>query len=165
MKRKPRVKRIVHEKINGYDSIWEYILHDTLLKDWEHHADKVEYTVNHTYEPDFVRTLQNKLILLESKGRFWDYAEYSKYIWIKKKLPENTELVFLFANPSAPMPGSKMRKDGTKRTHGEWATANKFRWYTEQTLPDSWIDPRARESNEFNERQQELEESEDKYAE
>ena len=81
MKRKPRAKRIKQEKINGYDSIWEYILHDTLLKDWEHHADKVEYTVNHTYEPDFVRTLQNKLILLESKGRFWDYAEYSKYIW------------------------------------------------------------------------------------
>ena len=126
-RRKPRKARPREKGVpKGYDSMWEHKLHQGVLKDWEHHADKVEYTVEHTYEPDFVRTLQNKLILLESKGRFWDYPEYSKYIWIKKKLPENTELVFLFANPSAPMPNSKIRKDGTKRTHGEWATAKKF---------------------------------------
>ena len=29
-----------------------------------------------------------KLILLEAKGRFWDYAEYSKYIWIREALKE-----------------------------------------------------------------------------
>ena len=63
------------------------------------------------------------------------------------------------------MPNSKMRKDGTKRTHGEWATSNGFRWYTEDTLPDAWIDPKSREADEFNIRQQELKELEDKYAE
>ena len=89
MKRKPRKKRPKHIKIDGYDSIWEFILHDTLLKEWEHHSEKVEYTVKHTYEPDFRRTLQNKTILLESKGRFWDFAEYNKYIWVKKVLPKN----------------------------------------------------------------------------
>ena len=164
MKRKPRVKRPRKEKIKGYDSVWEYILHDTLLKDWEHHAEKVTYVVEHTYQPDFTRALQGTLILLESKGRFWDHAEYSKYIWVKKHLPINVELVFLFANASAPMPGSKIRKDGTKRTHGEWATANGFRWYTEDTLPDEWIDSKAKETDEFNVRQQELQEMEDKYA-
>ena len=164
MKRKPRVKRPRKEKIKGYDSVWEYILHDTLLKDWEHHAEKVSYVVEHTYQPDFTRALQGTLILLESKGRFWDNAEYSKYIWVKKHLPINVELVFLFANASAPMPGAKIRKDGTKRTHGEWATANGFRWHTEDTLPDAWIDPKSRKTNEFNVRQQELKELEDKYA-
>ena len=164
MKRKPRVKRLRHEKVKGYDSIWEYILHDTLLKDWEHHADKVEYTIEHTYEPDFVRTLQSKLILLESKGRFWDHAEYSKYIWIKKKLPENTELVFLFANPSAPMPNSKIRKDGTKRTHGEWATANKFRWYTESSLPDEWVNVKLRKTEDFKRRQHDSDAEAETYA-
>ena len=104
--RKARVKRPRKDKIKGYDSIWEYILHDTLLKDWKHHADKVSYVIPHTYEPYFTRTLQGKLILLESKGRFWDHAEYSKYVWVKKHLPKNMELVFLFANPSAPMPGA-----------------------------------------------------------
>ena len=102
--------------------------------------------------------------MLESKGRFWDHAEYSKYIWVKKNLPPNVELVFLFANASAPMPRAKVRKDGTKRTHGEWATANGFRWFTEDTLPDKWIDPESRKTNEFNMRQQELKELEDKYA-
>ena len=164
MRRKPRVKRPSKEKIKGYDSVWEYILHDTLLKDWEHHTEKVKYVVEHNYQPDFTRALQGTLILLESKGRFWDYAEYSKYIWVKKHLPINVELVFLFANASAPMPGSKIRKDGTKRTHGEWATANGFRWYTEDTLPDEWIDSKAKETDEFNVRQQELQEMEDKYA-
>ena len=164
MKRKPRVKRPRKEKIKGYDSVWEYILHDTLLKDWEHHAEKVSYVIEHTYQPDFTRALQGTLILLESKGRFWDHAEYSKYILVKKHLPINVELVFLFANASAPMPGAKIRKDGTKRTHGEWATANGFRWYTEDTLPDAWIDPKSRKTNEFNVRQQELKELEDKYA-
>ena len=65
MKRKPRVKRPRKEKIKGYDSVWEYILHDTLLKDWEHHAEKVTYVVEHTYQPDFTRALQGTLILLE----------------------------------------------------------------------------------------------------
>ena len=45
-------------------------------------------------------------------------------LWIKKYLSEDTELVFLFAEPTAPMPQAKRRKDGTKRTHSEWAEAN-----------------------------------------
>lgn len=163
MKRKTRVKRLRSERINGYDSIWEYVLHDTLLKDWEHHTDKVKYIVEHTYEPDFVRTLQDRIILLESKGRFWDHAEYSKYIWIRENLPENTELVFLFAKPSSPMPGSKVRKDGTKRTHSEWATANKFRWFSEDTLPDEWINMEAKQSEEFIQRQQSIDNEEEMY--
>ena len=60
--------------------------------------------------------------------------------WIKKKLPEDTELVFLFAEPTAPMPQAKRRKDGTKRTHSEWAEANGFRWYSSHSIPKDWID-------------------------
>ena len=53
-------------------------------------------------------------------------------------LPDNTELVFLFADPQLPMPMAKKRKDGTKRSHAEWADANKFRWYTIATIPEEW---------------------------
>ena len=70
----------------------------------------------------------------------------------------------MFANPSAPMPNAKLRKDGTKRTHGEWATLNKFRWYTEATLPNEWVDMKARKSNEFKERQHDLDKEEETYA-
>ena len=95
--------------------------------------------VEHSYEPDFTSTIGTKKILLETKGRFWDYAEFSKYIWIKKVLDPDVELVFVFANPSAPMPRAKKRKDGTKRTHSEWADYHGFRWFTENNLPNEWI--------------------------
>ncbi len=131
-------------------------MHESILKDWEHHADKISYVVEHTYEPDFVRTVEDKTILLESKGRFWDHAEYSKYVWVSKRLPEDTELVFLFANPSAPMPGAKRRRDGTKRSHGEWASSNGFRWFSEESIPDEWIDVSAKETEEFKKRNSKL---------
>ena len=127
---RPREKNVP----KGYDSKWEYTLHQTLLKSWNHHTDKVPYVVEHKYEPDFVKDK----ILIEAKGRFWDHAEYSKYIWIRKSLPDTMELIFLFQKPYAPMPGAKKRKDGTKRTHAEWAEANEFKWYSEETLPEEF---------------------------
>lgn len=145
--RKARVKRPVEKDlVKGYDSNWEYELHSGILDGWEHHVDKVEYTVEHKYEPDFVRVIKGKKILLEAKGRFWDSAEYSKYVWIAKALPDDIELVFLFANPNAPMPQAKVRKDGTKRSHAEWAEANNFRWFSEDSIPDDWINKKKRET-------------------
>tara|TARA_R110002073_G_scaffold91274_1_gene214934 strand:- start:523 stop:1026 length:504 start_codon:yes stop_codon:yes gene_type:complete len=142
--RKRRAKRPVEKNlITGYDSNWEYELHTGPLKDWSIHTDKVYYVINHSYTPDFIKRLDGKLIYLEAKGRFWDYQEYNKYIWVRKALPENTELVFLFANPSAPMPQAKRRQDGTKRSHAEWAEANKFRWFGKYSLPKEWIDPNS----------------------
>lgn len=145
--RKARVKRPVEKDlVKGYDSNWEYELHSGILDGWEHHVDKVEYTVEHKYEPDFVKVINGKKILLEAKGRFWDSAEYSKYVWIAKALPDDIELVFLFANPNAPMPQAKVRKDGTKRSHAEWAEANSFRWFSEDSIPDDWINKKKRET-------------------
>ena len=134
--RKPRPKKINVPK--GYDSLWEFNVHNDLLNDWKHHVDTIEYVVHHKYEADFVKEIDGKTILLEAKGRFWDYAEYSKYIHVRKALPENYELVFLFQKPYSPMPGAKVRKDGTKRTHAEWAETNNFTWYSEETLPKEW---------------------------
>ncbi len=145
--RKARVKRPQEKNVvEGYDSNWEYELHTGILDEWNFHTDKISYTVEHKYEPDFIKEVDGKKILLEAKGRFWDYAEYSKYVWISKVLPKDTELVFLFANSSAPMPQAKRRKDGTKRSHGEWATANGFQWYSEDTIPDGWINVTKRET-------------------
>jgi hypothetical protein len=145
--RKARVKRPVEKDVvKGYDSNWEYELHSGILDNWSFHTDKVTYTIDHKYEPDFVKEIDGKKILLEAKGRFWDFAEYSKYVWISKVLPDDVELVFLFANPSAPMPQAVRRKDGTKRSHGEWASSKGFRWYSEDSIPDSWINAEKRET-------------------
>ena len=137
-----RKQRIVRPKEKDvpetYDSKWEYNLHQGILKGWEHHGDTVEYIVEHKYHPDFIKVFGGKTILLEAKGRFWDYQEYNKYTWVRKALPNNTELVFLFSEPYSPMPQAKKRKDGTKRSHAEWAEKNNFRWYSEDTLPHTW---------------------------
>ena len=134
--RKPRPKKVGVPK--GYDSLWEATLHETVLQEWKHHWDNINYVVKHKYEPDFVKVIDGKTILLEAKGRFWDYAEYSKYIHIREAIPNDYELVFLFQKPFSPMPGAKVRKNKTKRTHAEWAETNNFRWYSEDTLPDDW---------------------------
>jgi len=148
--RKKRKKRPVEKDIvKGYDSNWEYELHTGLLKKWEHHSEPIDYIIEHKYHPDFTIKFEDHTVLLEAKGRFWDYQEYSKYIWIKKILPDNVELIFLFANPNAPMPQAKRRKDGTKRSHGEWAWANDFRWFSEDSLPSNWIDEAYRQSEEY----------------
>ena len=143
--RKPRKPRPKQKNVpKGYDSKWEYDIHKSLLKNWEHHkSETIEYTVSHKYQPEFVKSFKNgtnynKVILLEAKGRFWDYAEYSKYVWIREALPKHVELVFLFQKPHSPMPQAKKRKDGTKRTHAEWAEKNNFNWYSEETLPKEW---------------------------
>ena len=140
--RKPRVKRPKEKNVpKGYDSKWEHTLHTTILKKWKHHTNKISYVVEHEYEPDFVKIINGKVILLEAKGRFWDYAEYNKYIWIRKsfqEMVEDYELVFLFSKPYSPMPQAKRRKDGTKRSHAEWAETNNFTWYSEETLPEEW---------------------------
>ena len=140
--RKPRKIRPTEKNVpKGYDSKWEHTLHSTVLQKWNHHSEKIPYIVEHNYEPDFVKTINGQTILLEAKGRFWDYAEYSKYIWIRKSLTEQIgefELVFLFLSPYAPMPQAMKRKNGTKRTHAEWAEKNNFKWYSEETLPKEW---------------------------
>ena len=64
--------------------------------------------------------------------------QYSKYVWLRKALKKNVELVFLFQKPFSPMPGARVRRDGTKRTHAEWAEKNNFLWYSEDTLPEEW---------------------------
>jgi len=145
-KRKPRIKRPVDKSIPvNYDSKFEYDLHRGLLSEWEFHDLVIPYSVEHKYHVDFRKVIEGTNIILEAKGRFWDHAEYSKYLWIKKNLPEGYELVFLFANPSAPMPAASVRKDGTKRSHGEWATKSGFRWFSRDTIPDEWCDPRHKE--------------------
>lgn len=117
-------------KGTDYDSLLEMDLHNGVLKGLEHHPPKINYVSEHTYTPDF----KVRNVYIEVKGRFQDTAEASKYKWIRKSLPEGQELVFLFADPNKPFPFSKVRKNGTKMTHGEWATLNGFRWFTEHTI-------------------------------
>lgn len=130
----------------GYDSKLEYRLHTTVLKDCKHHCSKderVEYSIPHKYEYDFRIEHEDTLYLLETKGRFRDSQEASKYKYIRDHLYSwksaldtsctNVELLLLFENSKTPYPFAKKRKDGTKQTHGEWASKNNFRWLCEKS--------------------------------
>ena len=69
MRRVPRKKRPVEKDVpKGYDSKWEAVLHNTILQGWNLHTNKIEYVVEHTYTPDFIKVIGGKTILIEAKG-------------------------------------------------------------------------------------------------
>ena len=133
---KPRDKRLP----KGYDSWLEVRLHENSLQQAEHHPDKhnlIPYSIPHTYEYDFRFEHEGKTYILEAKGRFRDSSEARKMIYVREALADwsdnpNIEIVFIFEKSMTPMPFAKKRKDGTKQSHGEWATRNGFRWLCEK---------------------------------
>jgi len=136
-------KRSNQKPPKGYDSWFEYELHQKPLRACKCHTETVQYVQVKTYEPDFIYYntaggKQKYKIFIEAKGRFRDRGEARKYVDVKKGLDKSEELVFVFYNPKTPMPGARKRQDGTKLTHGEWAELNGFRYFTEETIPASW---------------------------
>lgn len=124
-------------KSYGVDSKWELKLKQGIFSELEYHPKKINYVkpeTTHTYEPDWVLQESGKVIYIEAKGRFRDRAEWTKYLHIRTALTDNEELVFLFMRPKTPMPGAQTRKNGTKRSHAEWAEAEGFRWYDEGSV-------------------------------
>ena len=121
-----------------WDSKFEKELNEGVLSHCEYHnSGTYEYTISHKYHPDFTWTSPEGVIyLIESKGRFEDTSEASKYRHIRDHLPEGVELVFLFQHPKTAMPRAKLRKDGTKATHCEWAERHKFRWFDKETIKE-----------------------------
>ena len=114
------------------DSKWEESLQSGVLRKCAYHPSPINYVVEHKYTADF----KHKDIYIEAKGRFMDRTVAAKYIWVRKRLKKNEELVFLFQNPNVPFPHAKKRKDGTRLTHAEWAEKNNFRWFTEETIEE-----------------------------
>lgn len=121
-------------KGTGYDSKLEQRLHEGPLKQAGHHEGKVPYVWEHTYEPDFVVLVGGSTILVECKGYFMDREDATKYLWVRKALPDTSRLVFVFENPDKAIHFQSKRQDGTKMTHAEWATKNGFEWYDESTI-------------------------------
>lgn len=133
----------------GYDSWTELRLHLGEFQRYDHHTVKLQYTVEHTYTPDFVTTNDAGVVFyVEVKGRFRDSAEAAKYVWVRKALPENSHLLFVFEDAGKAMPHAKARKDGTKRTHGDWATKHGFTWRC-MKRGDFPVSPTLKEAKEY----------------
>lgn len=130
---RPRKEDVL--KGTGYDSMLEKNLHETKLSMCRFHdkGDKIEYTVSHTYEPDFVLEHEGKTYLIETKGRFQDNAEARKYLFIREVLDaEKQELCFIWQKKNTAFPFSRKRKDGTRATQEEWASKHGFRHWTQE---------------------------------
>ena len=112
-----------------YDSGLEAELHNGLLQTWEHHPTTLPYVIERTYEPDFVKEINEIQFLCEAKGIFWDSTEAKKYKEIVKHLSPNQVFFFIFKDSSKPLIWSKKRKDGTKMTHAEWCDKNGFIYF------------------------------------
>lgn len=119
-----------------YDSTTEQRLHQGVLANTPFHSEKVPYSVEHKYNPDFIIDKGDTKFLVEVKGYFQDRAEMSKYKWIKKALPEGTYLVFVLEKPDKPIHFQSKRGDGTKMTHEEWCQKEGFMVFTEETIGD-----------------------------
>ncbi len=124
-----------------YDSWLEYDLHNGPLKEAQHHPKKedlIPYIVPRTYEYDFLFTHDNIMYLAESKGRWVDSSDASRYQQIRSALKdwhvfkesgcEDIELFYIFENHKTAFPHAKRRKNGTKMTNGEYASKHGYRW-------------------------------------
>ncbi len=128
-------------KFYQYESKWEEKLAKGVMKDYEYHPDPIAYTkpaTDHTYRPDWkvegAGEFFGYTLYVEAKGRFREMSEAKKYIHVRESLEECEGLIFLFQKPHVALPGAKPRKNGTKRSHAEWAEANGFKWYSEDTI-------------------------------
>lgn len=97
---------------------------------------KQSYCMVGEYLPDFVPKNEDD-VLIEAKGRFRTHQEAKKYIAVRDDNPE-IRIVFVFYDPTKPMPGARERTDGTRFSMAEWAERNDFEWYTIKTLPKRW---------------------------
>lgn len=88
---------------------------------------RLPYTLEGEYRPDFV--IKSSGIIVEAKG-FLDKDSKRKMLAVKKQHPD-LDIRFLFQSA-----GKKMQ--GSKKTHGEWATRNGFKW-AEGEIPDDWL--------------------------
>lgn len=89
--------------------------------------DKIPYTVEHTYTPDF------KLpsgIYIETKGYFAP-ADRGKHLAIKKQNP-HLDIRFVFQNPNTKL------SSRSKTTYAEWCTKHGFQ-FAKSFVPEEWL--------------------------
>lgn len=92
---------------------------------FEYEPDKIPYTVDHTYCPDF--KLSNG-VYIEAKG-FFRPNDLVKLRAVKYQHPElDIRLVFMYPNRKIP---------GQKTTHEQWCERHGFPWAVGK-IPEEW---------------------------
>ena len=100
----------------------------TLGISYEYESEKVSYTIQHHYTPDFV--LPNHTYL-EAKG-YWDAADRRKILAVKKDNPD-MDLRMVFQAPY-----NKINKN-SKTTYAMWCEKHDIPWPAYHDIPIDWL--------------------------
>ena len=95
---------------------------------YQYESEKLSYTIEHDYTPDFV--LPN-YIYLEAKG-YWAPADRRKILNVKKANPE-IDLRMVFQSPYNTI--SKR----SKTTYAQWCERHDIPWTSYQDIPIEWL--------------------------
>ena len=95
---------------------------------YEYESEKLSYTIEHNYTPDFV--LPN-YTYLEAKG-YWDPADRRKILAVKKANPES-DIRMVFQSPF-----NKISKK-SKTTYAMWCEKHDIPWTSFHNIPLEWL--------------------------
>ena len=95
---------------------------------YQYESERVSYTIQHHYTPDFV--LPNH-VLLETKG-YWDAAARRKILAVKKDNPY-LDLRMVFQSPY-----NKISKK-SKTTYAKWCEKRDIPWTSYHDIPLEWL--------------------------
>ena len=95
---------------------------------FQYESEKLGYTIEHTYTPDFV--LPN-YTYLEAKG-YWSPEDRRKILNVKKSNPE-IDLRMVFQSPYNTI--SKK----SKTTYAKWCERHDIPWSSYQEIPIEWL--------------------------
>jgi len=95
---------------------------------YEYESEKLSYTIEHNYTPDFI--LPN-YTYLEAKG-YWDSADRRKILAVKKANPQ-IDLRMVFQSPYNTI--SKK----SKTTYAKWCEKHDIPWTSYHNIPLDWL--------------------------
>jgi len=95
---------------------------------YEYESEKLGYTIEHNYTPDFV--LPN-YTYLEAKG-YWSASDRRKVLAVKKQNPD-IDLRMVFQSPY-----NKISKK-SKTTYAQWCDRHDIPWSSYQNIPIEWL--------------------------
>ena len=95
---------------------------------YEYESEKLSYTIEHNYTPDFV--LPN-YTYLEAKG-YWAPEDRRKILAVKKANPE-VDIRMVFQSPYNTI--SKK----SKTTYAQWCERHDIPWTSYQEIPIEWL--------------------------
>ena len=95
---------------------------------YEYESEKLSYTIEHNYTPDF---LLPNYVYLETKG-YWDAADRRKVLAVKRANPD-IDLRMVFQSPF-----NKISKK-SKTTYAKWCEKHDIPWASYHDIPIDWL--------------------------